>query len=557
VRLAAGTGRIVAVLLVATLSACGKGSEGTQSTTAVSTHSLSFSAASPDAPTPAAQMFDATFSGDTVYITVLGSGKAVANVVFTRSGNSAQVTVTPAAPSSVGAGVFSGIVSVTGFNCANAACTSQARGNTETINLIYSIPPIVRAAAPYVATSGVAGDVVIRGRGFMQFAVQNVTFGATAASAFSVISDTEIHASYPALAAGTYAVQIDVPTSPGAIVSTANLVVVDPPSYAATMLAYPSATVQVERLLYDAEHGALLVARTTAAGGEIVRYAFSGGTWGAATTVLIADLADIALSTNGQQLLALGQSALTSLDPSTLAVGAATPTPALATGVFLKNLVVPNDDNAIITTGRTDNAASALDRYTVYNPAYSTSTTNLVNATPSASGNGALVVLAQGDPTLTGSATVFQYPATTGAFAATPVGLNQNSIAPALDRAVTRVVFNGTQVYGASYVLSGTLPSTTPVVTVQYTLLGTLPATTLAVAVKPDGTRAYTLDSAASDVLSFDLTASAGGAALPQVGSGTVLAADPGAGAQMTISPDGGTLFFAGADRVVVQPAPP
>jgi IPT/TIG domain len=557
VRLAAGAGRIVAVLLVAIFSACGKGSGGMQSTTAVSTHSLSFSAVSPDAPTPTAQTFSATFSGDTVYITVLGSGKAVGNVALTRSGNSSQVTVTPAAPSSIGAGVFSGIVSVTGFNCANADCTLQARGNTETINLTYSIPPIVRAAAPYVATSSVAGDVVVRGRGFAQFPVQNVTFGATAASIFSVISDTEIHASYPALAAGTYAVQIDAPTSPGAIVSTANLVVVDPPNYATTALAYPSASVQIERLLYDAEHGALLVARTTASGGEIVRYAFSGGTWGSANTTPVADLADIALSTNGQELLALGQSTLTSFDPTTLVAGAATPTPALAAGNSVKNLAVPNDDNAIITTGRTDNAASALYLYTVYNRTYAASTTSLVNATPAASGNGALVVLTQGDPTQAGSAAVFQYPASSGTFTATGVGLNQNSIAPALDRAVTRVVLNGTQVYGASYTLSGTLPSTTPVVTVEYTLLGTLPSTTLAVAVKPDGTRAYTLDSVASEVLSFDLTGSAGGAALPQVGSGTTLAADPGAGTQMAISPDGGTLFLAGADRVVVQPAPP
>jgi hypothetical protein len=57
-------------------------------------------------------------------------------------------------------------------------------------------------------------------------------------------------------------------------------------------------------------------------------------------------------------------------------------------------------------------------------------------------------------------------------------------------------------------------------------------------------------------VLTFDTSVTQDGAALPQVGAAVPLAADPGAGMKMTISPDGGTLFFAGATQIVIQPTP-
>jgi hypothetical protein len=146
----------------------------------------------------------------------------------------------------------------------------------------------------------------------------------------------------------------------------------------------------------------------------------------------------------------------------------------------------------------------------------------------------------QGDPALTSAPAVFRYTASTQTFSSAGVALNQNDVAPALDRAATRVVLNGTNVYDSGY-----------------QLLGTLPATTLAVVVRPDATRAYTLDSAASQILSFDLTASPAGAAFPQVGSATAPAGDPGSGVKMAISADGGTLFLAGSNQIVVQPSPP
>jgi hypothetical protein len=86
--------------------------------------------------------------------------------------------------------------------------------------------------------------------------------------------------------------------------------------------------------------------------------------------------------------------------------------------------------------------------------------------------------------------------------------------------------------------------------------LGKLPSTTLAVALKGDGTRAYTLDSSGK-VRTFDLTGPLDGSGVyPEVGSGTTIAGTPGANTKMTISPDEGTLFMAGEDGLVIQPIP-
>jgi hypothetical protein len=535
--------RAAALLLVGALTACSGGDASRDVSTAVTTNSLSFSAASPDAPTPADQTFGASFGPDTVYVAILHDGSALADVTYTLTGNSAQITVSPASPGSVGAGAFTGAITVTGYTCGDPACTRLVAGNTEVVNVTYGIPPIVRYVAPYVGVANTSQAAIVRGQGFQQFTVQGVTFGGVAATTFTVVSDTEIQATYPGLATGTYAVQIDAPASPGAILSSASLVVVDPPNYTATTLAYPAAAPQVQTLLYDAERQALLLGVTDAvAGGEILRYAFSAGSWGAPTSALVSGLADIALSTNGAELLALSQTVLTHTDPASLAAGTVTPGPSLASGAFLKNLAVANDDTAVVTTGISGSTSTPVYLYTIPNPAFfkPTTTLDLDNAIARASADGSTMAIVQGDPTLTSAPAVFRYTASTQTLSSTGVALNQNTVAPALDRAATRIVLNGTNVYDSGY-----------------QLLGTLPATTLAVVVRPDATRAYTFDSAALQILSFDLTASPAGGAFPQVGAATAPVGDPGNGVKMAISPDGGTLFLAGSNQIVVQPSPP
>ena len=559
--------RAIALLwVVASLSACGTGNQ--QPVATVSTNSLSFSALSPDEPTPPSQTISASVSPGTVSVAVLHGGNAIADVTYTLSGTTAQIVVDPAAPSALGAGVFHGTITVTGYSCGNPDCSQLVSGNSQVIAVTYDIPPIVRYVAPYVGIASgtpatASGAVIIRGQGFEQFPVQNVTFGGTPASTFSVVSDTEIQATYSLIPAGStypvsYPVQIVAPNSPGAIQSKANLVVVPVPVYTATTLAYPpGVTVTgINQLLYDAQRQALLLAINTSSGTELLRYAYSGGSWPSTpATVPIANLSDIALSTEGSELLALSQQQLTQLDPGLLTLSTRytpgpTAAPALGTGVNFKNLAVANDGNAVITTGNglSSSTGTPLYLYSVRSPAFTqpATTPSLDNATPGASADGSLVALEQGDPSLASAPPVaYQYTAATETFASAP-GASVNaynsainsSIAPALDRSATHIVLNGTNVYGNSF-----------------NFLGTLPSTTLAVVVSPDASCAYTYDSS-GQIFAFNLNTSVSGGAFPQAGATPVSSPGTGGAVKMAISPDGGTLFLAGSSQIVVAPAP-
>ncbi len=556
--------RAVALLwIVAALSACGTGNQ--QPVASVSTNSINFFAASPDDPTPASQTVSASVSPGTVSIAILHGGSAIADATYTLSGNTAQIVVDPASPSSLGAGVFHGTITVTGYSCGNPSCSQLVSGNSQVITATYGIPPIVRYVAPYVGTfvapnTTASGTVIIRGQGFEQFPVQNVTFNGSSASSFSVTSDTEIQASYSALPAGTYSVEIVAPSSPGTTIkSEANLVVVKGPSYAATTLPYPTGTtgVEVEQLLYDAQRQALLLAvNNTPSGPEVLRYAYvpGSGSWTSNTPEPITSLSDIALSTDGNKLLALSQQQLIQLDPALLSpLTTPTPNPTLApAGVNFKNLAVANDGNAIITTGNglLVSTATPLYLYAARSPAFTQSSTtpSLDNATPGASADGSIIALEQGDASAATVPDAYQYTAASETFAATSAAINaynstiQNSIAPALDRSATHIVLNGTNVYGNGF-----------------NFLGTLPSTTLAVVVNPDASCAYTFDSSnGGQILTFNLATSPGGGAFSQVGTGLTLTSSPGTGGmiKMAISPDGGTLFIAGSSQIVIEPSP-
>ncbi len=552
--------RAIALLwVVAGLSACGTGNQ--QPVASVSTNSLSFSATSPDATTPSPLTISASVSPGTVSVAVLHGGSAIANATYTLSGTAAQIVVDPAAPSALGAGVFHGTITVTGYSCGNPGCSQLVSGNSQVINVTYDIPPIVRYVAPYVGVATgspltASGSVIIRGQGFEQFPVQNVTFNGVSASTFSVVSDTEIEASYSlTLPTGstypvTYPVQIVAPSSPQPIESDAKLVIVQAPSYVSTTLPYPPSVTGVDQLRYDAERQALLVVATTGSGTELLRYAYSSGSWNttpatvsSATLPSLANLSDIALSTQGGELLALSPQYLTELDPGTLAIKTQYtpgPTPAPA-GVYLKNLAVANDGNAIVTTGNGSSASTPLYLFAVRDPAFTQNSTtpSLDNATPGASADGSVVALQQGDPSLASSPPVYQYTASSETFASTAAAINQGTIAPALDQSATRIVLSGIDVYDSSF-----------------TLLGKLPSKTLAVVVSPNADCAYTFDSS-GQILAFNLITGMSGGPFPQAGATTPVSS-PGTGGavKMAISPDGGWLFLAGSSQIVVAPAP-
>ena len=558
VRFAVRVTRAIALLsIVAGLSACGTGNQ--QPVASAATNSLTFSVNSPDDPTPAPQTFTASVSPGTVSVAILHGGSAVANATYTLSGNTAQVVVDPASPSTLGSGVFSGTVTVTGYSCGNPTCSQLVSGNSQVIAVTYNIPSIVRYVAPYIGVASSAspttasGSVIIRGQGFEAFPVQGVTFDGTAATSFSVVSDTEIQASYSLPAASTapvsYPVQIVLPPSSLQPASKASLVIVPVTNYSATAISYPSGVTGVDQLLYDAQRQALLLVANMSSGPspELWRYPLSSGPWSLSPVqTALAPLVDIALSTDGNELLALSQQELTQLDPSTLKLSTAspnpTPAPGLATGVNFKNLAVANDGNAVVTTGNGSTGSTGVWLYAARSPAFTQPSTapSLDNATPGASADGSIVALEQGDPSLASAPPdAYEYIASSGSFAATSAAINQNGIAPALalNQSAGHIILNGTNVYDGSF-----------------NYLGSLLSTTQAVVLSPDSNCAYTFDSSGY-VLTYDLANGPSGGAFAPLGSG--LSVSPGAGpVKMAITPDGNTLFIAGSGQILVEPTP-
>jgi hypothetical protein len=526
-------------LLFGLLAGCGGGGGGDDTAPVqISTNAITFNAAGPSAEAPAAQTFTATFGKDVVQLAVVHSGDAIASTSSVLNGRTAQITVTPAAPLTVGPGAFVGAVAVTGYTCADTTCSRMAAGSTATLPVSYQVSPALLSVAPYVAVAGVSDTVVIRGQGLRAFTIDGVRFGDVAATNVAVnTSGTELSATHPALAAGSYVIHLDSANHNGEIPSNVALKVLDPVAFAATTLDHLPSTTAVRSLSYDFERQALFTV-SDAAGGSIARYQYANGAWSAPTQAANGFL-DAALSADGAQLFAINQTAVAPVDAVTLALGTSVAAPSLATNSFLKNIVVGFDNRALITTSLTTSGSTQGYIYDPPSGVIGLNGISLNNATPTMSASGAGAVISQGDATLTSDVPVYLYATSTNALSASTVSLRQNAVPPAVNRSITRVVLNGIMVYDGSFAL-----------------LGTLPDTTAAVVLKSDGSRAYAYDTAAGGILVYDISVDRDEAAYTALGPVTPLAADPGAGVRMTITPDNGTLFVAGSARIVVQPTP-
>lgn len=524
--------------MMALLAGCGGGSGGDESTrTVISADSMSFSASAPDAATPASQVFTATFGSDIAHLGVVHSGSAVGNVTSTLNGRIATITVAPASPATVGPGPFVGAVAVTGYTCADATCSKLAAGTTSTVSITYQVSPVMQLVTPYAETSGVADEVVLRGVGFTSFNVTGVRFGDVAATSYTQVSPTEVRATHPALPAGSYPVRLVAADFQGDMTTTATLQVVDPVTYTATTLAYPTAPTEVRGLVYDSERRALL-AVTDAGGGAIVRYPYTGSAWGAPTDVT-AGLRDAALSAKGDVLYGITSTSFVPMDPVTLAAGTALAAPSLAANAFLKNIVVGNDNVALITTGINSSTATSAYLYFPVSNNVVQQTTGFNNGTPVMAANGVGAYIVQGDPSLTTDIAGAKYSTASNSFGAALTSLRQNAIAPTISRTANRLILNGVRVLDSIEAF-----------------LGTLPTTTTAVVLKPDGTRAYAYDATAGGILVYDVSVDRDEAAYAPLGAAVPVAGDPGSNPKMIISPDGRTLFLAGHTQIVVQPTP-
>jgi hypothetical protein len=413
---------------------------------------------------------------------------------------------------------------------------------------------------PYVATSGTSKEVILRGLGFNGAGGAALKFGSgTTVSSYTVVSDTEIRVTHPPLTASTYRVSVaNQLNDPGLVFSNADLVVVDAPIYAPATIAYPpipsgSDARVLKRVIYDAERKALIVDIQYTNGGfsatsrEIQRYAFNGSAWSTTPTVvpIAFPFGDMAATLDGKTLLVTNTNAIQEYNMATLSAGASTTTTLLFTNLseFLNRLAVANDGKALVTTGIFGSGSTETLRFSIADRTFSGNGFNdaLYNADAGGSADGSRLVLPQNG--LSPAPQVFLYNASTSTLGATSLALNASF--PALNRQASRILLGGFSIYDAGFQLLGGIGGSSP------------ESQTLS----PDGTRAYAADRISGGLLvptrlrTFDLTATPVSGQFPEIGTGTSLPSDTGRSV-ITVSPDGGTVFIAGSDGIVVVPAP-
>jgi len=473
------------------------------------------------------------------------------------SGNPVTLSLDPALLETLDPGTYSATITLSYTPPSRAPTTAPL-----SVSLNLQIPK-VDSVNPYIATSGASLEVILRGSGFSNPGAANVNFGGSAPATGTVISDTELRVTHPALAAGTY--RVNAPNQLGnlAIIrSTADLVVVNAPVYAATTITYPAIPAGIVRvprkIIYDAERRALIVHMTYMnsaefpngfpTGREIQRYAFDGSTWSTTPTVVTLGsvFGSMAATLDGKRLLVTSGTAIQEYDMGTLAVGTSTSVDLGFSPVFLDQLAIANDGNALVAFSEGGGLGGAL-RFSVPRRTFALDSLAFLNAASSA--DGSLLVFASGSPIID----VYVYNASTSSLSAR-AGFN-NVRFPFLDRRGTRILFGG--------------PGGFTVYDRDFQQLGTTFGLINSEVLSPDGLRAYALNRIAPDgntiiptvLRAYDLSQAALGGQFPEIGNGTPLPSDPVPlqvfdAYLMTVSPDGGTVFIAGSDGIVVVPAP-
>jgi hypothetical protein len=405
--------------------------------------------------------------------------------------------------------------------------------------------PAVNFVSPYVGTSSLEGDVIIRGHGFTSVSAgMEVLFGTTAATSATVVNDTEIRATHPALVAGSY--PVTVRSSAATLPSRARLEVLDRPGFAYSVIPYSG---YVTDLIYDAERQSLYVFDDVDKH-QIGALRFDGTTWVTGTPYSFGSSATYgwALAPDGTELLVSMGGITRRIDPSTLQVMDSVAAAAL-------DPTFTNDGFAFVRSDATVDAR--LARYDMLTRQTSQLTAGIDISgqrfrSRSRDGSTVLFVHSSGyvnPPSLP----IIVYRAADGSFTASAVSTSR-VFDVSMDRKASRILIaqpdNSTV---TATVCDGSLTAA----------LGALPATAEGDAlfvVSPDGQYAYAFHKSGNLIRKFNLAAPVAGSFV-EIGSGTVLADRPSVEnrrgpTRMTISPDGATLFIAGNQNIIVMPAP-
>jgi hypothetical protein len=491
----------------------------------------------------------------TLSLTPGGSASWTSSVNYT-SGPSGWLTLGPANGSIDSPQTVSLIVNAAPVSeVRTATVTFTAGALTQNVAVTYTIsPPRVDFAAPYVAASGVDGNVILRGHGFFSLNSSNTTvqFGDPTTGITStalILSDTEIQAAYPGLTAGSYNITVSDGGPAFTTRSGVKLLVVDPlPSSAAATIAR-SAGSEATDLIYDAERRALYLMDQQA--NRLERHQFNGTTW-ALTLMPFAGGGTtdrrITLSPDGTLLLKTSGdgSLLTRIDTASFAALPGSDDAAPIGSTALNRIAFANDGTAIGNSA----GATTLYRYDMLTRQFVTLGTdlNLLNRHIAASSDGDTLVLTS--ELLSSGGSILTYDASNGTLTERTAGN-----ATDLDNDKVSISRDGSRILLLSPDSSGS--GNRPVVyDALFAVLGRLPVGLNGFVVKPDGSAAYGYYPGTTSVRKFDLTVPPDASGIfPELGSATVTS--PGTSSTaMTMSPDGTALFLAGNQNVIVLSAP-
>lgn len=567
-------------LVVLATSSCGGGGDAPGGSSgpsfSVSTNTIDFNAESPSATVSPMQV-TGTASGQLsgiLYILISINGQGIGSIssaVINQASQSGTFTVYPQSPTTLGVGSYTGSISITACLNDPTCNTGQLAGSPQVINVNYTVDPPVTmdVVMPGSVTSGSGGKVIIRGRGFLDNgAVNQVAFGASSAAGFTVINDTEIHADYPALTANSYPVNLS--NSSGTVPFTAQLDVVDSNSFTNTTLSYPVTPQQTLGIVYDAKQQALFVAASyfdgfnfntvSRAGNQVLRYQFSNGAFVSMTTVTIPLLQDIILTPDSNTLLAVTDTQVIELNPVNLNIlTTTTQTGVFISSQYMKNIVMMNDGNALITTGYAGSGSTPILQYSLQSQTINSINNSLMyNGTATASTDGSRTVLIEGS--LSPAQPIVTYNASTGLLMSEASTFNQaqcinSGMGSCLEPAVSE---DGT--------ITGLIGSSLDVVLYDqnFSLLGFMQGSYGAAIFSKDKNTLYAYG-ADSQIHTFDLTQTPVAGEYAETGTGTPLMGSPGPiynfaaekdVIRMTSTPDGGTLFIAGKNLIAIQAAP-
>ena len=581
----------VAALVVCLVAGCpgGGGDSSTSSGTSgqqfiVTPANVGFAAANnTSSPTPPSRTVMATVSGPTggtlfARLAISGDAVDVANSsVEVLNANQARITIRPVSPIGFALGNHASVITVIACNADPNCLGPQIATSPATINVAYHVGPGTtppappQSLAPSVGAASVQGDVVLRGSGFTN--VTSVTFAGTPAADFTVMSDTEIRATYPALAAGVKNISLNS----GAVTFGPSLTLIPAGAVTAATLSYPVAgVVNMRGLAYDPVTPTLFVGAgfATPTTNQVVAFTFASGAWQTLPPpATLQNLRNLTLSLDRTRLLALTDTTVVDLVPTTFFVQATTTrtTDANTLDSFLKGIVATNDGQAFIVSS---NLAAINGQHWLYNvaaPAFSGPFNSYTSPEIGGPDNGTRVVIVRGG----GLKLVQQYSAFTGSVSDTSFSLahshpdparQENINLPVFDRNGNRMLVAGFSggtfhaVYDANFGELGRLPSSD--------LVGTVVAPTAAYAISPDATRAYILQigTGVCRVRAFDLRTPPGPGALYQevTVTGFPINLSPNCPAKdftfpsrMLLDPTGTTLFIAGELLIrVVTPLP-